>query len=90
MDDLISRKAAIEAVRGLQIEPDSTQYIYSSDAIGVVKNVPSVDAVPVVRCGECRKYKMMSNDQTQVLCMGVWHGKNWYCADGEREELEDG
>ena len=46
-DGLISREAAIEAVRELLLEPDSTQYIYSSDAIGAVKSVPSVHAVPL-------------------------------------------
>lgn len=57
-----------------------------SDVEEMIAGLPTVDAVPVVRCGECGKYKMLSNDQTQVLCRGVWHGKNWYCADGEREE----
>lgn len=45
--DLINREAAIEAVRGLQIDPDSTQYIWSSDAIDAVRNAPTIPAVPL-------------------------------------------
>ena len=47
MDDLISRKAAIEAIKELLYEPDSVQYIWSSDALSAVKHAPSVPAVPL-------------------------------------------
>ena len=47
MDDLISRKAAIEAIKELLCEPDSVQYIWSSDALSAVKHAPSVPAVPL-------------------------------------------
>lgn len=47
MDDLISRKAAIEAIKELLYEPDSVQYIWSSDALSAVKHVHSVPAVPL-------------------------------------------
>lgn len=45
--ELIPREKAIEAIRDLLLEPDSIQYIFSGDAIGVVQNVPSVPAVPL-------------------------------------------
>ena len=47
MDDLISRKAAIEAIKELLYEPDSVQYIWSSDALSAVKHAHSVPAVPL-------------------------------------------
>lgn len=47
MDDLISREAAIEAIKELLYEPDSVQYIWSSDALSAVKHAPSVPAVPL-------------------------------------------
>ena len=47
MDDLISRKAAIEAIKELLYEPDSVQYIWSSDALSAVKHAHSVHAVPL-------------------------------------------
>lgn len=47
VDDLISRKAAIEAIKELLYEPDSVQYIWSSDALSAVKHAHSVNAVPV-------------------------------------------
>lgn len=47
MDSLISRQAAIEAIKKLLYEPDSVQYIWSSDALSAVKHAPSVPAVPL-------------------------------------------
>ena len=47
MGRLIDREAAIDAIRDLQLDPSTTQYIYSSDAIDAVKKQPAVDAVPL-------------------------------------------
>ena len=56
---------------------------------------PTVDAVPVVRCGECKHH-------TAYRCkndMALWKhmcrlghgtiGDEWFCADGERKEQTD-
>lgn len=40
----------------------------------LVLQVPTVDAVSVVRCKNCRK---------QLIC---YHSDNYFCADGERRE----
>lgn len=47
MDDLISREAAIKAVKELLFEPDSVQHIYSSDAISAIEKQPAIEAVPL-------------------------------------------
>lgn len=39
-----------------------------------IQRIPTVDAVPVVRCKDCRK---------QLLC---YHSDDYYCADGERKD----
>lgn len=43
---------------------------------------PTIDAVPVVRCGECRRY-----DSELYVCSkcGVCVNRDFYCADGEKE-----
>lgn len=41
-------------------------------------NAPAVDAVPVVRCRDC---KHMRRDNVGVFCK-VWHGYNGCGADG--------
>ena len=63
------------------------------DMIGkIVDNAPTVDAVKVVRCGECKYY-----DKTGCVADFGWckrngsgHGStdDWFCADGERKEDE--
>lgn len=45
---------------------------------------PTVDAVPVVRCKDCKHYEYA------IGCV-KWHdvctgGDDWYCADGEAKE----
>lgn len=58
----------------------------------LIWNAPTVDAVEVVRCGECKHFKKMYSDRG--ICTYKWacHGvegmikENWYCADGERKD----
>lgn len=40
---------------------------------------PSVDAVEVVRCGNCKYYET-------ELCENQDNHEDWFCADGERKE----
>lgn len=66
----------------------------------LMKNAPTVDAVPVVRCKDCRWWDK-SDDSPFGYCMAMKHGymsANWeigiyrkykgdfYCADGERDK----
>lgn len=51
-----------------------------------VDEQPTVDAVPVVRCCECKK---CATDECCFFARGEWgmSGPDWnfYCADGERK-----
>ena len=54
----------------------------------LIWNAPTVDAVEVVRCKDCK--------HRTELCGDGWHpctdmavNDNWYCADGERKEKEN-
>lgn len=42
------------------------------DVIDRVGNAPTVDAITVVRCKDCRR---------QTIC---YHSENYFCADGEK------
>ena len=44
-----------------------------------IENAPTVDAVEVVRCKDCKHYKTIT---CSCGCNVV--SDNWYCADGER------
>lgn len=69
-------------------------------ALTMVEYAPTIDAVPVVRCKNCRWWDN-SEDSPFGYCMAMKHGymsKNWeigiyrrykgdfYCADAERKD----
>lgn len=99
MDDLISRAATHEMVKGLQKwcirlpgNPRITQVGYMSDDVRFgLDRLPAVDAVPVIRCRDC-KYYMEHNDRQGGNCNHLdYDGEyefsvagDWFCADGER------
>ena len=43
-----------------------------------IKNAPTIDAVPVVRCKDCKYFKTR-------LCENEDNYDDWFCADGERK-----
>ena len=53
----------------------------------VMEKFPTLDAVPVVRCGECKH-----RDKKTGWCADVQNyisNTNWFCADGERQDGAD-
>ena len=43
---------------------------------------PTIDAVPVVRCKDCKHYSGQFCNKNDVY---PWPKDNWFCADGERK-----
>ena len=56
----------------------------AEDVIMMIKTAPTVDAVPVVRCREC-KHLGFCGDATNLEVMGFYG----YCSRGERKEGSD-
>ena len=60
---------------------------YWDDVIERLDSLPTIDAVPVVRCKDC----IYRNDTEKgkalmwLPCEEVRKGDNWYCAEGERK-----
>lgn len=54
-----------------------------SGADKVIWKLPDVDAVEVVRCGECKNYKLMHGDFWCVLHMVRMHSDD-FCSYGEK------
>ena len=50
--------------------------------IAVLEDMPTMDAVEVVRCRDCKYFKTW-------LCQNEDSHDDWFCADGERKE-DDG
>ena len=58
----------------------SGELCYSeTDVANLLLHAPTVDAVPVVRCKDCKYFK------TQ-LCENEDNYDDWFCADGERKD----
>lgn len=53
-------------------------------AVEMLKAQEAVDAVPVVRCRDC-KYAQHDVIFHDIWCDGIQRKPDWYCADGERE-----
>ena len=91
MADLISREAAIKAFTSKPPEYYHTSYI-----VGELNCVPAVDAVPVVRCRDCKYWEMprtayrikfgYCNNMHSHVSSYRMPEENYYCPHGERRE----
>ena len=87
MAEYIDRKAlgkamTIEAVNG----KDKDRRTWAK-AICVLHDMPTVDAVPVVRCKDC-KYRDGTPGQPNILCAQMHEDD--FCSYGECREGKDG
>lgn len=53
-----------------------------NDVVGMIESRPTVDAVPVVRCGEC-EHRKPPTDYCEKLCK-AYVPDDFYCKYGER------
>lgn len=89
MNDLISRRAAIKAIDDLPNCYNGYSDTYDKACIiGTLEEVPTIDAVPVVRCREC---KNMYEDCGGTTCaygafVDCITPNDFYCAFGERSD----
>lgn len=91
MTGLISRQAAIKAIDDLPNCYNGYSDTYDKAyIIGVLEELPTIDAVPVTRCRDCKHRKAKMGDcygNEVVLCKdGLWRDMEFFCADGERSE----
>ena len=102
MSDLISRAAAIaeieEYLQGLNScisEPDLKLDGYRNGlqvAIHELNELPTIDAVPVVRCKDCRWWDTGDDKYHYCFCHITlrYVPGDLYCADGERRGGNEG
>lgn len=91
---LIDANALMERLERKKCEPAKVRYTEGfNDAImrfrSMVHGAPTVDAVPVVRCRECKHHEVFKNG------VNGWCNEHerpadvtYFCADGERREQE--
>ena len=74
--------------------PDSyCEFGFSREKIReLLRDIPTVDAVPVVRCREC-KYRFKNNGHDKSGCpiidANIWMDDDDFCSHGERKEGAD-
>ena len=62
-------------------------------ALTMVEYAPTIDAVPVVRCKDCKHceyaWNRIPTEQAWVCYkLGIDVEQDWFCADGERKDNE--
>lgn len=91
-NDLISREAALEAARaglknfvGIQWTPETRHYVPKvvHGVRDALQKVPAIDAVPVIRCKDCKNIREVEG--RQMCVMRFFYPKDDdYCSCGER------
>jgi len=92
MDDLISRQKALEHLRKRLIQTANNNVGFVCDAGATFEDaservktwldeVPSIDAVQVVRCKDCKYYK-----ENTMVCSRYGLEDDDYCSWAERKE----
>lgn len=58
-------------------------------ALSFIETAPTIDAVPVVRCKDCKWWtKQEKSIQGRCALTGTYPTGGWYCGNGERKDDE--
>lgn len=68
-------------------EAHDLELIHRDSILFAIETAPTVDAVPVVRCKDCKWYVPYTmENKTYKMCRKAHLGSDdFYCADGERK-----
>lgn len=77
----------------IPIEETSYQRGWNGAINAIMRNAPTVDAVEVVRCKDCRWGKETCGNiecSADLNLPSEYHGHEWFCPNGERRKDEVG
>lgn len=75
-------------LRGKSIKCEFDRFYSKMDFCGWLDDAPTVDAVPVVRCKDCKFYHRMTAE-TGICVLACRHlGNDGFCSEGERKDGE--
>lgn len=84
---LIDADKALKIVYKQAAERPDASYLFDYAAL-ILQEVPTVDAVEVVRCRNCKYGDWDSKPDDAMVCMrtkdGFWRSGNDFCSYGER------
>ena len=95
---MAKEKRLIDANRALEIVHEQgiahpNAYHLTNYAMAILQEAPTVDAVEVVRCRNCKYGDWDSELDDAMVCMrtkdGFWRSGNDFCSYGERKEDDD-
>ena len=76
------------AVCEILINTSTNGYLFEQ-AKWLAQDAPTIDAVPVVRCKDCKWWtKQEASLQGRCDAYGMYPTGAWYCARGERKDDE--
>ena len=87
---LIDADALISSID--ECSQESRFRLYYGYAKSFIDDAPTVDAVPVVRCRECRyRFKNNGHDKSgcPIIDANIWMDDDDFCSHGERKEGAD-
>ena len=88
MARMIDADRALEIVRHQGIAHPNAYYL-TNYAMAILQEAPTVDAVEVVRCRNCKYGDWDSKPDDAMVCMrtkdGFWRSGNDFCSYGERK-----
>ena len=91
---LIDADTLIGAIRHDAFQTSDSHWGYGlNHAVAIVRSQPAVDAVPVVRCKDCKWWHESETHKGYGDC-GQANGitlksSDWFCADGERKKYKE-
>ena len=89
MARLINADRALEIVRDQGITHPNAYHL-TNYATLILREAPTVDAVEVVRCRDCKFGDWDSEPDDAMVCMrtkdGFWRSGNDFCSYGERKD----
>lgn len=86
---LIDADRAMEIVRDQGIAHPNAYHL-TNYATLILREAPTVDAVEVVRCRECKYHEEEGIEMVYYPNMiGGWVENEWFCANGKRKEGSD-
>ena len=92
---MASGKRLIDAKRALEIGYEQgiahpNVYYLTNYAMAILQEAPTVDAVEVVRCRNCKYGDWDSKPDDAMVCMrtkdGFWRSGNDFCSFGKRKD----
>ena len=91
MARLIDADRAIEIVRSQGVAHPNAYHL-TNYATLILREAPTVDAVEVIRCREC-KYRFKNNGHSRTGCpiidTHIWMDDDDFCSHGERKDDDD-